>query len=507
MKSRLSILLLLMLAAVASPAQVLRESVCTVEAEYTQEEKTQMGDLALWFYRKGFQSESRVLSAYKNGTTGSGAVIESGGTHYVLTNRHVVGYASAVKVSFLLRDTTLVFEHCAVKAVSHNEDLALVCLPSACTQPAIALSTVAAEEGQDIVAAGFPGLAGKPSWQITKGSVSNANLRIEEEKDVYIQHTAPIDPGSSGGPLLQKQGDTYQIIGINTLKAFWRDNVGLAIPADAISRFITTASSTAPAESELATISVNGETWATMVDKMDKACADSLSNMTVDMPLDVVTNTLALDCTPEVKPIKSKETGASSASTKRSKRTSKIIADDFGHYQAVRVRYANMLSKNQQIELKWEIARQWFVYGVQAFVGFEELYEVVNSENKMRTNYGVGLTVGAQAPLNMSKNYAIPRLLAEPYIAPAGIAQLTERNPLPKEMVGLPILLGCDFAFPVGDYLLSVGVHYRYTFQFYHSINDTNALLLTNNRKLISNQNMTTVVGQNGLGLSFAFWW
>ena len=215
----------------------------------------------------------------------------------------------------MLRDTTLVYEHCAVKTVSHNEDLALVCLPASCTQPAMAISMVAAEDGQDIVAAGFPGLAGKPSWQITKGSVSNANLHIDKEKSVYIQHTAPIDPGSSGGPLLQKQGDTYLIVGINTLKAFWRDNVGLAIPADAISRFITTASSSESAASELAAITINGETWATMVDKMDKECADSLRNMIVDMPLDVVTNTLALDCTPEVKPINSKRSDSSSASS------------------------------------------------------------------------------------------------------------------------------------------------------------------------------------------------
>ena len=506
MKNRLSILLLLILAAVAVSAQDLRESVCIVEAEYTPAEKSQMSDLALWFSRKGFTSASRELSAYKNGTSGSGAVIESGSSRYILTNRHVVGYASAAKVSFVLRDTTLVYEHCAVKTVSHNEDLALVCLPASCTQPAMAISMVAAEDGQDIVAAGFPGLAGKPSWQITKGSVSNANLHIDKEKSVYIQHTAPIDPGSSGGPLLQKQGDTYLIVGINTLKAFWRDNVGLAIPADAISRFITTASSSEPAASELAAITINGETWATMVDKMDKECADSLRNMIVDMPLDVVTNTLALDCAPEVKPINSKRSdssseSSSSAESKRSKRTSKIVANDLGNYFTVRVKYENMLSKNQQIELKYEVARQWYVTGLQVLVGFEEL------DNEMPTNFGVGITLGAQLPLNMGKNYAIPRLLAEPYVQPVSLATLSESSSLPKQLAGLPLSIGCDFAFPIGDYLLSVGVHYLYAFNFYHSVYDESALMLTSNRKLLLNNSATSIVGQNGLGVSFAFWW
>ena len=85
MKTRLSILLLLFMVATVSFAQGLRESVCIVEAEYTDEEKDQIGDLSLWFSRKGFMSESRLLSAYKSGVTGSGVVVETDYGRYVLS--------------------------------------------------------------------------------------------------------------------------------------------------------------------------------------------------------------------------------------------------------------------------------------------------------------------------------------------------------------------------------------------------------------------------------------
>lgn len=504
MKSRLSILLLLMLAAVASPAQVLRESVCVVEAEYTQEEKTQMGDLALWFSRKGFLSESRELSAYKSGTTGSGAVIESGSARYVLTNRHVVGYASAAKVSFILRDTTLVYEHCAVMTIAQDADLALVKLPNDCKQPALRISSAVAEDGQDIVAAGFPGLAGKPSWQITKGSVSNANLRVDKKmKGEYIQHTAPIDPGSSGGPLLYKQGDTYQIVGINTLKAFWRDNVGLAIPADAISRFITKVIGSDPTPSELTTIGINGEAWAEKVNELDEECVDSLRNMAVEMPLDVVTNTLTMECTTEiVEYFSTRKSSTMTSGTKKSnssakKKNKKGYADDFESFRSIRVGYSNALGNNHRFEISYERSQRILLMGYELWVGSEE-YKLY-ADTAMSTTLGVGLIIGCQVPLYMAKKYyAIPRFYVSPYVAPLGFSR-------EQEVAGCPLTLGCDFAFPLSDYLLSVGIHYRYAFQFFYTDNPAD-LILSSNRKFISCP-LLCVTGQNELGISVAFSW
>jgi len=71
----------------------------------------------------------------------------------------------------------------------------------------------------------------RPSFQVSPGTVSNAKFGPEGQEAAattsYVQHTAPIDPGSSGGPLLDGDG---RLLGMNTLKLVGRENVGLAIP-------------------------------------------------------------------------------------------------------------------------------------------------------------------------------------------------------------------------------------------------------------------------------------
>jgi hypothetical protein len=65
--------------------------------------------------------------------------------------------------------------------------------------------------------------------KLSAGTISNAHLRIGSGPyATYLQHTAPIDPGNSGGPLLDAAG---ALLGINTLKITGRDGVGLAIPS------------------------------------------------------------------------------------------------------------------------------------------------------------------------------------------------------------------------------------------------------------------------------------
>ena len=88
-------------------------------------------------------------------------------------------------------------------------------------------------EQEAVVAAGFPGVGMMPSFQVTTGVVSNAHFG-SDERDVgiaYVQHTAPIDPGNSGGPLFDDSG---RLLGMNTAKLHGRENVSLAIPASRI---------------------------------------------------------------------------------------------------------------------------------------------------------------------------------------------------------------------------------------------------------------------------------
>jgi serine protease Do len=63
---------------------------------------------------------------------------------------------------------------------------------------------------------------------LSDGIVSAAGRQLEGQR--YIQHTAAVNPGNSGGPLMDERG---QIVGINTIKASL-EGVSFAIPASRI---------------------------------------------------------------------------------------------------------------------------------------------------------------------------------------------------------------------------------------------------------------------------------
>jgi len=101
----------------------------------------------------------------------------------------------------------------------------------------VELDAEAPSDQQPVVASGYPAIGSEPSYQVTRGYVSNEHFVLTRAGQVqsYIQHTAPIDSGSSGGPLTSEQG---KLLGVNTLKVRGRENVGLAIPASVVASAI-----------------------------------------------------------------------------------------------------------------------------------------------------------------------------------------------------------------------------------------------------------------------------
>ena len=82
-------------------SQGLRHSVCIVEPELSDDDKTLMADYSRFMARAGMNSASRALVAYKSeGTFGSGVVVTQNGKKYVLTNLHVIGYAQMATIVF-----------------------------------------------------------------------------------------------------------------------------------------------------------------------------------------------------------------------------------------------------------------------------------------------------------------------------------------------------------------------------------------------------------------------
>jgi serine protease Do len=122
----------------------------------------------------------------------------------------------------------------------------------------VAFRFAPAREQEQVVAAGFPGVGITPSFQVSRGAVSNARFGADNPEDgatsAYVQHTAPIDPGNSGGPLLDAEG---HLLGMNTLKIVGRENVGLAIPTARIQAALMRAERAPTFDTKLAEASCN----------------------------------------------------------------------------------------------------------------------------------------------------------------------------------------------------------------------------------------------------------
>lgn len=240
---------LLLIGGIAAQAQV-RNLVPIVRPVLHESTKAFILKLGESMAKDGYSDAAEYLKAWAEGGFGSGFVYldPRDGRNFVVTNRHVVAQAELVTLEFEKEDgSTTSYKSCPILAVSETLDLALIGFPNGANpfSAGISLSSSLPVDGLDIWSAGFPGLLSRPSWQFGKGSVTNNRARVPELADPadteLIQHSAPIDPGSSGGPLLaalKSAASGYEVIGINTWKVGGRQDTNFAIPSAAIRSFI-----------------------------------------------------------------------------------------------------------------------------------------------------------------------------------------------------------------------------------------------------------------------------
>jgi S1-C subfamily serine protease len=158
----------------------------------------------------------------RRGGEGSGFLVAPDG--YVLTNHHVVDQAPVLIAR--LADGS---EHAATVVGSDPAtDLALVRVDGGLL-PFLAVDAGAlARPGQLAVAIGSP--LGFEST-VTAGVVSalGRTLRSRDGRliDNVIQHTAPLNPGNSGGPLVDSRG---RVLGVNTAMMSRTQAIGFAVP-------------------------------------------------------------------------------------------------------------------------------------------------------------------------------------------------------------------------------------------------------------------------------------
>jgi serine protease Do len=233
-------------------ASVLRDYVGRISISYQQETIDLMNKIKERLEARNYARDARAIDFYLQGHRGTGFVYTAqDGNCYILTNQHVVAHSDNFSITFEKQDgTKTVYNGLRVLAVDDEKDIAILTFENGAKPFARGLSliTTGAEEGATVFAAGFPTVGSAVTWQYTQGVISNASVRLPKSVDndelfgPFIQHSAQVDPGNSGGPLLvARQGVTanHAVIGINTLSARARQAANYAVPSDQVNAFIT----------------------------------------------------------------------------------------------------------------------------------------------------------------------------------------------------------------------------------------------------------------------------
>ena len=175
----------------------------------------------------GNYNSGSVEDRYNNLTAhGSGVVYKSNG--YIVTNAHVVKELKNLTVVF--SDGTLL----PGKVVCSDElaDIAIVKVDKVGLKPITFADKNTIVSGKTAIAIGTP-ISLSMRNTVTKGIVCGNGVSLKDSHYKLIQTDATVNPGNSGGPLLNAKGE---LIGITSSKyvSMSIDNVAFAIPVDTV---------------------------------------------------------------------------------------------------------------------------------------------------------------------------------------------------------------------------------------------------------------------------------
>lgn len=154
---------------------------------------------------------SMVRIERPDGAFGSGFVTDVGGRRVIVTNAHVAEHADPIRI--ILYDGTEVIAH--ARFVSSRIDLAVLVTEEPLTTPALEVSDAALVRGERVVLGGNPGgLAFITTEGVVAGVVSGTLLSDDAcgEGNNCIVLDTEAEPGSSGGPVVDQQGQVIAML-------------------------------------------------------------------------------------------------------------------------------------------------------------------------------------------------------------------------------------------------------------------------------------------------------
>ncbi|MDP6845605.1 MAG: trypsin-like peptidase domain-containing protein [Candidatus Nanoarchaeia archaeon] len=205
-------------------ASELRSSIETVEADLTStsESLAELSAVSGDFSKIVEDAIHGVVSVLTDDGQGSGAVYSDDG--YIVTNYHVVKTATDIDVLF---SNGARVDAVLIGADTVN-DVALLQVGLSNLNELDFGNSNNVKIGEKVVALGNPlGL----SFTVTEGIVSAKNRVITSGAAGLIQTDVAVNPGNSGGPLLNTDGE---VIGIVNAKLQGYEGLGFAIPSNVV---------------------------------------------------------------------------------------------------------------------------------------------------------------------------------------------------------------------------------------------------------------------------------
>ncbi|MBR7025205.1 MAG: trypsin-like peptidase domain-containing protein [Selenomonadaceae bacterium] len=165
-----------------------------------------------------------VVNIVADGSTvikrGSGVLFSEEG--YILTNDHVVRESNSLEVHLSDKRTL------KAKRIGTDSrmDLAVIKVEETNLKPAELGDSGKMKIGTDVIAIGN---AKGVENSATKGIISNLDIDVDDGTNITrcLQTDAPVNPGNSGGALVNMQGE---VIGINTMSRTDAESMHYAIP-------------------------------------------------------------------------------------------------------------------------------------------------------------------------------------------------------------------------------------------------------------------------------------
>ena len=171
-------------------------------------------------------TKSNWMDSTSSESAGSGIVFDAEG--YIVTNQHVIEGGTKIMVSLPNGKKS----EAKIVGQDAKTDLAVLKVNETGLTTAKFGDSDAIRDGDSVIAIGNP-LGEKFAGSVTSGIVSAKQREMTMQESGYtrtynvIQTDASINPGSSGGALLNANGE---VIGINTLKISSAEGMGFAIP-------------------------------------------------------------------------------------------------------------------------------------------------------------------------------------------------------------------------------------------------------------------------------------